>query len=135
MANPIFREFYSERDVVHEERRLRYENTAGGRAYEAMNSLLFSAHPYGNPVIGWPGDIQRLERQDAIDYFASAEPAGLHDRTAVQEALRESSAIADDKVTAIEQSETLSGSEKRRRTTRWRELQTRLQAALTRVGS
>jgi predicted Zn-dependent peptidase len=66
---PVFREFYSERDVVYEERRLRTENTAGGRSREAMNSLLFSAHPYGTPVVGWPRDLERLERADAMAYF------------------------------------------------------------------
>jgi len=71
LKDPVFREFYSERDVVIEERRLRTENTARGRAYEALLSLLFSAHPYGVPVIGWPLDLQRLTRQDAMDYFTT----------------------------------------------------------------
>ena len=57
--------------MVVEERRQRTENTARGRVYEAMLSLLFPAHPYGVPVIGWPGDLQRLMRQDAMDYFTT----------------------------------------------------------------
>jgi len=69
LLNPVFREFYSERDVVYEERRLRTENTASGQSREAMNSLLFAAHPYGTPVIGWPRDLERLERSDARAYF------------------------------------------------------------------
>ena len=71
LRNPVFREFYSERDVVIEERRQRYDNTPWGRSYEAMLSLLFVAHPYGNPVIGWPSDLQRLMRRDAMDYFTT----------------------------------------------------------------
>jgi predicted Zn-dependent peptidase len=71
LLNPIFREFYSERDVVLEERRLRVENTAWGRMREAMGALLFAAHPYGQPVIGWPRDLQRLVREDAMDYFTT----------------------------------------------------------------
>jgi predicted Zn-dependent peptidase len=71
LLNPVFREFYSERDVVHEERRLRYENTAAGQAQEALEGLLFTAHPYGVPVIGWPHDIQRLLHEDARAYFTS----------------------------------------------------------------
>ena len=71
LLNPVFREFYSERDVVQEERRMRTENTAGGRAYEAMQTMLFTAHPYGVPVVGWPRDLQRLVRKDAMDYFTT----------------------------------------------------------------
>lgn len=71
LLNPVFREFYSERDVVYEERRLRTENTAPGRANEALNSLLFTAHPYGTPVVGWPRDLKRLEHDDAMNYFTT----------------------------------------------------------------
>ena len=69
LMNPVFREFYSERDVVLEERRLRVDNRASGLAVEAMNRLLYEAHHYGVPVIGWPGDLARLRREDAEDYF------------------------------------------------------------------
>jgi predicted Zn-dependent peptidase len=75
LMNPVFREFYSERDVVLEERRQRVDNTARGLAREAMQSLLFTAHPYGMPVIGWPRDLQRLMRQDAMDYFTTKKNA------------------------------------------------------------
>jgi len=79
LLNPVFREFYSERDVVREERRMRYENTAGGQTFEAMRSELFSAHPYGTPVIGWPRDIQRLVREDAMAYFKTYySPSNCH---------------------------------------------------------
>jgi predicted Zn-dependent peptidase len=69
LLNPVFREFYSERDVVLEERRMRTENTAWGRMSEALQALLYTAHPYGQPVIGWPRDLQRLVREDAMEYF------------------------------------------------------------------
>lgn len=71
LLNPVFREFYSERDVVYEERRLRTENTAAGRSSEALQTLMFTAHPYGVPVVGWPRDLQRLIREDAEDYFTT----------------------------------------------------------------
>ena len=71
LVNPVFREFYSERDVVHEERRMRYENRAEGLAMEAMNGLLWRAHPYNTPVIGWPKDISQLKREDAEAYFTT----------------------------------------------------------------
>ena len=71
LLNPVFRGFYSERDVVYEERRMRTENSARGLAYEAMRSLIYPAHPYGTPVVGWPRDVARLTREDAMDYFVT----------------------------------------------------------------
>ena len=64
MANPVFREFYSERDVVLEERRMRYENQPANRFYEYLNSLFYIAHPYRLPTIGWKSDIQNYTIQD-----------------------------------------------------------------------
>jgi predicted Zn-dependent peptidase len=60
LANPILREYYSERDVVLEELRRTYENNAQGKLYERFLSTAFIAHPYGNPIIGWERDISRL---------------------------------------------------------------------------
>ncbi len=58
MQNPILREFYSERDVVAEERRMRYENQPVNRYYEQLNALFYMAHPYRQPTIGWMPEIQ-----------------------------------------------------------------------------
>jgi predicted Zn-dependent peptidase len=69
LLNPVFREFFSERDVIQEERRLRYENRPRGMMYEGLLSLVFQANPYGRPNIGWPADIQRMRREDAEEYF------------------------------------------------------------------
>lgn len=69
LLDPVFREFYSERDVVREERRLRYENRPSGMLYEGLLGLIFRAHPYGRPNIGWPDDVERLRREDAESYF------------------------------------------------------------------
>ena len=69
MLNPVFREFYAERDVVAEERRLRLENSAGGRLYAAHLAAAFQNHPYGRPVVGYMEDIQRLSRPEVMDYF------------------------------------------------------------------
>lgn len=60
LKNAVFREFYSERDVVLEERRRSYENRATGKLYERFLASAFIAHPYGEPIIGWPADISRL---------------------------------------------------------------------------
>lgn len=47
----------SERQVVLEERRMRYEDSPDGTAYQTLFSLAFEAHPYRWPVIGWHSDV------------------------------------------------------------------------------
>ncbi|PYQ17369.1 MAG: insulinase family protein [Acidobacteria bacterium] len=70
LLNPVFREFYSERDVVFEERRMRTESTPLGKYDEAFNALFWEAHPYKWPVLGWPSDIPSISKAQADDYFA-----------------------------------------------------------------
>lgn len=60
MANPVLREFYKERGVVMEERRLRNDDSPSGLLYETFTSAAFRAHPYGVPTIGWESDILSL---------------------------------------------------------------------------
>lgn len=62
MRNPVLREFTSERDVVMEERRMRYDNRPLGRYWERLNALFFIADPYRNPTIGWASDIPAFTR-------------------------------------------------------------------------
>ncbi len=70
MRNPVFREFYSERDVVHEERRLRTDSTPTGKFDELFESMFWQSSPYGWPVVGWPSDLEGITREEALDYFA-----------------------------------------------------------------
>jgi predicted Zn-dependent peptidase len=70
LLNPIFREFYSERDVVHEERRMRTDSTPTGKFDEEFNALFWTSSPYSWPIVGWPSDLNGLTRQEALDYFA-----------------------------------------------------------------
>ena len=67
---PVFREFYSERDVVFEERRLRTESTPTGRLDEAFEEMFWHGHPYTWPVIGYPSDISAITKADADAYYA-----------------------------------------------------------------
>ncbi|NOT23975.1 MAG: insulinase family protein [Nitrospiraceae bacterium] len=60
MAHPVLREFYKERGVVMEERRLRNDDNPNGLLYETFTSAAFRAHPYGIPTIGWESDILSL---------------------------------------------------------------------------
>lgn len=59
-----------ERDVVLEERRQRTDNDPGARLSERLlNTLWGDSHPYGIPVIGWPGEIAALTREDALAFY------------------------------------------------------------------
>jgi predicted Zn-dependent peptidase len=71
LLNPVFREFYSERDVVYEERRMRTESTPLGKFDEAFNAVFWEASPYGWPVVGWPSDIPSYTKAQADEYFAT----------------------------------------------------------------
>ena len=62
ISNPVTREFYSEREVVREERRQREETQPDGKLMENFLATAFVAHPYGRPVIGWDSDIKYLKR-------------------------------------------------------------------------
>lgn len=69
MRNPIFREFYSEKRVVMEERRMRFDTRARGALYEAMTQTAFAVHPYRTVVIGLMDEIARLTRKDIRDFY------------------------------------------------------------------
>ncbi len=69
MANPVFREFFTELDVVKEERRMRLETSPGGILETAFLATAFQVHPYGVPVIGHAADLDVLTRPQAEEYF------------------------------------------------------------------
>jgi predicted Zn-dependent peptidase len=71
LTNPVFREFYSERDVVFEERRMRTESTPLGKFDEEFNALFWTAHPYRWPVVGWASDIPAITKEQADEYFST----------------------------------------------------------------
>jgi predicted Zn-dependent peptidase len=71
LSNPVFREFYSERDVVYEERRLRTESTPTGKFDEQMDAMFWQSHPYSWPVVGWPSDLEVLTQAQADEYFST----------------------------------------------------------------
>jgi predicted Zn-dependent peptidase len=57
---PVMRQFYQERDVVLEERRMRFEDSPGGKLYELLLGVAYQRHPYRAPVIGYEEDIRAL---------------------------------------------------------------------------
>ena len=71
LLDPVFREFYAERDVVFEERRMRTESTPTGKFTESFNSLFWESHPYSWPIIGWPSDIPAISKAQADEFYAT----------------------------------------------------------------
>jgi predicted Zn-dependent peptidase len=67
MVNPVFREFYSERDVITEERR-QSENGPGFFFQEQLNATFYAASPYHWEVVGWMSDISKVTKQEMIEY-------------------------------------------------------------------
>jgi predicted Zn-dependent peptidase len=67
--DPVFREFYKERDVVREERRMRIESSPQGKLVEALLSSAFEAHPYRNSPAGWASDIDNFRLSEAVQFY------------------------------------------------------------------
>ena len=63
------KEMISERRVVMEERRLRYEDNPQNSLFEEVVAEAFKVHPYHRPVIGWMSDIGSIERDDLSHYY------------------------------------------------------------------
>lgn len=69
MQNAVLREFYPERDVVLEERRMRVDDRPTGRYWESLMGVHYEAHPYRFPTIGYPSDIRNLTRRQAEEHY------------------------------------------------------------------
>ena len=70
LLRPVFREFYAERDVVFEERRMRTESTPLGKFSEAFEAMVWTAHPYLWPTVGWASDIPAISKAQADEFYA-----------------------------------------------------------------
>ncbi|MFM7426203.1 MAG: M16 family metallopeptidase [Elainella sp.] len=66
---PVFREFFEEKDVILEERRMRTDNSPIGKLIEEFLQVALPDHPYGRPVIGFESDIRNLERSNIQQLF------------------------------------------------------------------
>ncbi len=71
LLNPVFREFLPERDVVLEERRQVVESLPDRQLMELFLGMVYTAHPYGRPILGWSADIVRLDRDYLTRFFKS----------------------------------------------------------------
>lgn len=68
---PVFREFYAERDVVFEERRMRTDSTPLGKFSEQFNAMFWESSPYSWPVVGWPSDIPSISKAQADEFYST----------------------------------------------------------------
>jgi len=67
--HPVMREFYKERNVVIEERRLRTDSNPIGRLEEQFLTAAFQASQYHRPTIGWMSDLNTFSATDAMNFF------------------------------------------------------------------
>lgn len=80
LCSPVLRDFYTERDVVQEERRMSIESNPGGALYEELNQLAFTMSPYRWPTVGYSEDLSAmsLKKADAFHrrYYVPANAVG-----------------------------------------------------------
>ena len=68
LANTVPREFYKERSVVLEERRMRTDSNPFGRLFEQLAATAYVAHNYGRSGVGWPSEVGQITATDAMDF-------------------------------------------------------------------
>ena len=69
ILHPVFREFYAERDVVFEERRMRTDSTPLGKFQEEFTAMFWESSPYAWPTVGWPSDIPAISKAQADEFY------------------------------------------------------------------
>ena len=67
--DPVFREFYKEKEVILEERRMRVDNSPIGQMIERFSEVAFTENPYRRPVIGYMEDLRQATRADVKTFF------------------------------------------------------------------
>jgi predicted Zn-dependent peptidase len=68
LADVVPREFYKERDVVMEERRMRTDSNPIGRLFEQFLATAYVAHNYGRSGIGWPSEVSQITATEAMEF-------------------------------------------------------------------
>ena len=69
LLDPVFRQFYEEREVVKEERRSRVDDNPGGKLYESMLLNSITHHPYRLPLIGWKSDLDNVHPSSLREFY------------------------------------------------------------------
>jgi len=68
LADVAPREFYKERDVVLEERRMRTDSNPIGRLFEQFVATAYVAHNYGRSGVGWPSEVSQITATEAMEF-------------------------------------------------------------------
>jgi len=68
IGHPVEREFYKERNVVQEERRMRVDSSPTGRMVEQFLASAYVAHPYRRPGVGWESEISQVSATEATEF-------------------------------------------------------------------
>ncbi|HEY0785967.1 MAG TPA: pitrilysin family protein, partial [Acidobacteriaceae bacterium] len=68
IAHPVPRQFYRERNVVLEERRMRVDSSPTGRLVEQFLAAAYVAHPYGRPNVGWQSELSQISATEAAAF-------------------------------------------------------------------
>ena len=68
LSDTVPREFYKERDVVQEERRMRTDSNPIGRLIEQFLATAYVAHNYGRSAVGWPSELSQLSATEAMAF-------------------------------------------------------------------
>ena len=68
LADVVPREFYKERDVVMEERRMRTDSSTEGRLLEQLLATAYVAHNYGRPNVGWASELSQITATEAMAF-------------------------------------------------------------------
>jgi predicted Zn-dependent peptidase len=76
LMDPVFREFYREREIIKEERRVRTENQPIGKLLEELLAISFKVHPYHFLAVGPMSNLAHIRRQEVYDYFNTNYNAG-----------------------------------------------------------
>ncbi len=69
LKDPVWREFYTEKQVVLEERRMRVDSNPVGKLFENLLLIAYLHHPYRRPGIGWKKDIESIEKKDLTKFY------------------------------------------------------------------
>lgn len=70
IGNTVPRQFYRERDVVMEERRMRVDSNPFGRVTEQFLQAAYAAHPYHRPNVGFESDLHHITATQAAAFHA-----------------------------------------------------------------
>jgi predicted Zn-dependent peptidase len=69
LRNPIFRQYYLEREAVIQERLMRYDSQGSAGLVEKFIATAYLAHPYRHPTIGWETTIRTMSLQQVKQFY------------------------------------------------------------------